>query len=104
MPICLLSDELIFPEVTNATDEGILALGGDLRPERLLLAYSSGIFPWYSVGEPIIWWSPDPRFVLFPNELKVSRSMRKILKQGVFSITFDKAFEPNEVRNWRALD
>ena len=93
MPICLLSDELIFPDVTHATDEGILALGGDLRPERLLLAYSSGIFPWYSVGEPIIWWSPDPRFVLFPNELKVSRSMSKILKQGVFSITFDKSFE-----------
>ncbi len=93
MPIFLLNDELVFPEVEHATDEGILAIGGDLRPERLLLAYASGIFPWYSNGEPIIWWSPDPRFVLFPPELKVSRSMRKILKQGVFSITFDKAFE-----------
>jgi leucyl/phenylalanyl-tRNA---protein transferase len=93
MPIFLLNDELIFPDVTNATGEGILALGGDLRPERLLLAYSSGIFPWYSTGEPIIWWSPDPRFVLFPNELKVSRSMHRVLRQGVFSITFDKAFE-----------
>ena len=93
MSICLLTDKLIFPDVAHATDEGILAVGGDLRPERLLLAYSSGIFPWYSVGEPIIWWSPDPRFVLFPEELKVSRSMRKILRQGVFSITFDKAFE-----------
>jgi leucyl/phenylalanyl-tRNA---protein transferase len=93
MPIYLLTDELVFPDEGNATEEGILAVGGDLRPERLLLAYSSGIFPWYSDGEPIIWWSPDPRFVLFPGELKVSRSMRKILRQGVFSITFDKAFE-----------
>jgi leucyl/phenylalanyl-tRNA---protein transferase len=93
MPIYLLTDELVFPEAANATEEGILAVGGDLRPERLLLAYCSGIFPWYSVGEPIIWWSPDPRFVLFPGELKISRSMRKILRQGVFSITFDKAFE-----------
>jgi leucyl/phenylalanyl-tRNA---protein transferase len=93
MPIYLLTDELVFPDAEKATEEGILAVGGDLRPERLLLAYSSGIFPWYSIGEPIIWWSPDPRFVLFPGELKVSRSMRKILRQGVFSITFDKAFE-----------
>jgi leucyl/phenylalanyl-tRNA--protein transferase len=93
MPIFLLNDELIFPEVEHATNEGIVAVGGDLRPERLLLGYASGIFPWYSNGEPIIWWSPDPRFVLFPSELKVSRSMRKILRQGVFSITFDKAFE-----------
>ncbi len=93
MPVYLLTDELVFPDAENATEEGILAVGGDLRPERLLLAYCSGIFPWYSDGEPIIWWSPDPRFVLFPGELKVSRSMRKILRQGVFSITFDKAFE-----------
>jgi leucyl/phenylalanyl-tRNA--protein transferase len=93
MPIFLLNDELVFPDVEYATDEGIVAIGGDLRPERLLLGYTSGIFPWYSNGEPIIWWSPDPRFVLFPSELKVSRSMRKILRQGVFSITFDKAFE-----------
>jgi len=93
MPIYLLTDELVFPDAGNATEEGILAVGGDLRPERLLLAYSSGIFPWYSDSEPIIWWSPDPRFVLFTGELKVSRSMRKILRQGVFSITFDKVFE-----------
>ncbi len=93
MPVFLLNDELVFPEVEHATEEGIVAIGGDLRPERLLLAYASGIFPWYSNGEPIIWWSPDPRFVLFPSELKVSGSMRKILRQGVFDITFDKVFE-----------
>jgi leucyl/phenylalanyl-tRNA--protein transferase len=71
---------------------GLLAVGGDLSPERLLAAYREGIFPWYGDGEPILWWSPDPRFVLFPDELRVSRSMRQFLKKGFVRITFDQAF------------
>lgn len=81
MPVFLLDDRLAFPPVECAIEGGILAIGGDLSPARLLLAYRQGIFPWYSEGEPIIWWSPDPRFVLFPNELKVSRSTRQVLKK-----------------------
>lgn len=71
---------------------GILAIGGDLLPGRLLEAYRQGIFPWYSEGDPIIWWSPNPRFVLFLDELKVSRSMKKVLRQGVFRTTYDRNF------------
>jgi leucyl/phenylalanyl-tRNA--protein transferase len=71
---------------------GLLAVGGDLSPERLLAAYREGIFPWYSEGEPLLWWSPDPRFVLFPRELRISRSMRQFLKKGFLRITFDHAF------------
>ena len=97
MPVFSLDKRIIFPPVHLAIEGGILAIGGDLEPERLLLAYRSGIFPWYSGDEPIIWWSPDPRFVLFPDELKVSRSMRKILASGVFEITFDRAF-PDVIR------
>lgn len=72
---------------------GILAFGGDLSPERLLLAYQMGIFPWYNEEDPILWWSPDPRFVLFPNELKVSKSMRPYFNQKKFELTCDQAFE-----------
>ena len=71
----LLNDNLIFPSVEMATSEGIVAMGGDLGIERLLLAYRSGIFPWYNEDEPIVWWSPDPRFVLFPEKLRVTKSM-----------------------------
>jgi leucyl/phenylalanyl-tRNA--protein transferase len=71
---------------------GLLAVGGDLSPERLLAAYREGIFPWYAEGEPILWWSPDPRFVLLPNELRVSRSMGQFLKKGLVRITFDQDF------------
>ncbi len=88
-----LSDEMQFPSPHLANDEGILAIGGDLNPERLLLAYRSGIFPWYSENEPIIWWSPDPRFVLYPEDLKVSKSMRQVLRQKKFEIRFDTAFD-----------
>jgi leucyl/phenylalanyl-tRNA--protein transferase len=73
-------------------ESGLLAVGGDLSPERLIAAYREGIFPWYGDGEPILWWSPDPRFVLFPNELRISRSMRQFLKKGIVRITFDQAF------------
>lgn len=92
MPIVLLDKNRDFPPVDRASSEGILAVGGDLSPERLIRAYSLGIFPWYSAGEPIVWWSPDPRFVLFPDEIHISRSMSRILKKGQFQITFDRDF------------
>lgn len=92
MPIFRLTEEVVFPPPRLASEEGLLAVGGDLAPERLILAYKSGIFPWYSEGEPILWWSPDPRFVLFPDQLKISRSMRGLLKKNLFTVTFDKCF------------
>ncbi len=84
---------MVFPSPELAEEDGLLAVGGDLSVERLLLAYSYGIFPWYSEGSPILWWSPDPRLVLFPEELKISRSLRQTLKRGIFRVTFDTAFE-----------
>lgn len=88
-----LSDtEIWFPKPGLADEDGLLAVGGDLSPERLMLAYQNGIFPWYSDDTPILWYSPHQRFVLFPNKLKVSSSMRKVLKHGQFNITFDQAF------------
>jgi leucyl/phenylalanyl-tRNA--protein transferase len=92
MPVFSLSDNLAFPPVHLATEEGLLAVGGDLSPERLILAYKSGIFPWYNPGDPILWWSPDPRLVLFPNELHISRSLRRILRKGIFQVTFNTRF------------
>ncbi|MBW8050638.1 MAG: leucyl/phenylalanyl-tRNA--protein transferase [Cytophagales bacterium] len=92
MPIFRLNNELIFPNPEFASKEGILAIGGDLSIERLLLAYKNGIFPWYSEGEPIIWWSPDPRFVLYPEKLKISRSMKQVLKKDLFRITLNQNF------------
>ena len=93
MPIYQLTKHLIFPDPVLAEESGILAVGGDLAPERLLLAYQNGIFPWYNQGEPIIWWSPDPRMVLYIDDLHVSRSMRRMLKKEVFQVTFDKNFK-----------
>jgi leucyl/phenylalanyl-tRNA--protein transferase len=93
MPVYQLSEDLIFPSPYLASKEGLLAIGGDLSPRRLLLAYGNGIFPWYSEGEPILWWSPDPRLVLYPAELKVSRSLKKVFKQDIFEVTMDRAFE-----------
>lgn len=93
MPIFWLDEEeLVFPHPSLADPTGVLALGGDLRPERLLLAYQNGIFPWFNPGEEIMWWSTDPRFVLFPDELKVSRSMRPYFNQQKFNVTYDQAF------------
>jgi leucyl/phenylalanyl-tRNA---protein transferase len=89
----LLTQDIIFPDVEMANDDGMLAIGGDLSTERLLLAYKSGIFPWYNKYEPICWWSPNPRFVLFPNELKVSKSMQTVLNNGSFRFTINKAFD-----------
>lgn len=88
----ILSKELFFPPVTDANADGILAIGGDLSPERLILAYKSGIFPWFEQGEPIMWWSPNPRMVLFLDELVVSKSMRNILNRNVFKVTFNQNF------------
>lgn len=87
-----LTNELYFPPVETSSPEGIVAFGGDLSEERLLLAYKNGIFPWYNIEEPIIWWSPNPRMVLFLDELKVSKSMRSILKRGCFTVTFNRDF------------
>jgi leucyl/phenylalanyl-tRNA--protein transferase len=83
-----------FPDVSLALREpnGLLAVGGDLTPRRLITAYMQGIFPWYSQGQPILWWSPDPRAVLFPHRIKVTRSMRKVFRNGGFEVTFDRAF------------
>lgn len=91
MPIYELNELPIFPDPEEA-ENGIVAVGGDLSIERLLMAYSSGIFPWYNDGEPIIWWSPDPRFVLFPEKLKVSKSMKQLLRKKAFRVTMDTAF------------
>lgn len=88
----LVSDELFFPPVEHSNAEGILAMGGDLNPERLILAYKSGIFPWFNPGEPVIWWSPNPRMVLFLDEFTPSKSMRNILNRNIFEVTFNQNF------------
>jgi leucyl/phenylalanyl-tRNA--protein transferase len=93
MPVFVLSEELVFPPPYLATPEGLLAAGGDLSPERLLLAYRMGIFPWYAEDEPILWWSPDPRLVLYPQEFHLSRSLQKVIRRGDFTVTTDRAFE-----------
>ena len=93
MPVYLLSEDLIFPSPLLARKEGLLAVGGDLSQERLLLAYRMGIFPWYSKDEPIMWWSPDPRLVLYPSELRISRSLKRTIKKHIFELTVDEAFE-----------
>jgi len=88
----LLSKDIVFPPVHFADKEGLLAIGGDLSVERLALAYKSGIFPWYNEGEPIIWYSPDPRMVLFPKDLKISKSMKQIIRKEVFKVTYNQNF------------
>ncbi len=92
MPVFLLDDSLLFPPGELAREDGLLAVGGDLRPERLLLAYRQGIFPWYNPGDPILWWCPDPRLILEPEKLHVSRRLRRTLARSPFRITFDQAF------------
>lgn len=87
-----LNEKISFPNVALADEEGLLAIGGDLSPKRLLLAYNSGIFPWYENDQPILWWSPDPRMVLFPEKFKVSKSLRKTLETKKFQITFNQEF------------
>ena len=93
MPIFRLTDKLAFPDPRLASPEGLLAVGGDLSPERLLLAYSLGIFPWYGRGDPLLWWSPDPRCVMVPAEVHVSRRLARTLRQKRFTITCNRAFD-----------
>ncbi|MEO0471287.1 MAG: leucyl/phenylalanyl-tRNA--protein transferase [Bacteroidota bacterium] len=92
MPVFSLNQQIFFPPPHMANPDGILAIGGDLEPERLLLAYEMGIFPWYSEDEPIIWWSPDPRCILDIKELKISKSMKQIMRNRGFRFSFDQAF------------
>ena len=89
----ILTHEIVFPPVETADEYGLVAVGGDLSVERLLLAYKNGIFPWYNEDEPIQWWSLDPRCVLFPSKLKISKSMKQVLQNGRFRFTMNKSFE-----------
>lgn len=93
MPVFRLPEDHIFPPPELAEESGLLAVGGDLSEDRLLMAYRHGIFPWYSENEPILWWSPDPRLILLPEELKISRSLGQTIKKRIYEITFDKAFD-----------
>lgn len=93
MPVFQLPEEIVFPKPELAEPDGLLAVGGDLSPERLLTAYAHGIFPWYSQGQPVLWWSPDPRLVLFPEEFKRHKNLRRLVKSGKFSVTLDADFE-----------
>jgi leucyl/phenylalanyl-tRNA--protein transferase len=92
MPVFLLSDKIEFPSPHLASEEGLLAVGGDLTLKRLLMAYSMGIFPWYSADEPIMWWSPNPRLVLYPREIRISKTLKKIIKKRLFQVTMDSNF------------
>lgn len=98
-----LTDELFFPPLDSAATEGILAFGGDLSSERLMLAYRNGIFPWFNIDEPILWWSPDPRMVLFLDEFRVSKSMRNVLNKNIFKVTFNQDFAA-VIRNCQQVD
>ena len=93
MPIYKLNNNPNFPPVNLANEDGLLAFGGQLEPKWVLEAYSRGIFPWYNEDEPILWWSPNPRSVIFIDEVKISKSMKKILKKSFFKVTFDRCFE-----------
>lgn len=88
-----LNQDIKFPSVNEATQDGLLAIGGDLSVERLIYAYKNGIFPWFSSDEPILWWSPNPRFVLFPEKLKVSKSMKQVLRNKAYEVTVNKDFK-----------
>ncbi|WP_339836502.1 leucyl/phenylalanyl-tRNA--protein transferase [uncultured Maribacter sp.] len=88
-----LTDALVFPPVHTANSEGLLAVGGDLSPERLLLAYQQGIFPWFNKDSIILWWSPDPRMVLYPEQIKISKSMKKVLRDNQFKLTKNTCFK-----------
>ena len=93
MPVYRIPSALVFPDPALAEPDGLLGVGGDLEPQRLLLAYGGGIFPWYSQGQPILWFSPDPRFVLFPDELHLPRSLKKRIRRGDYEIRLDSAFD-----------
>ncbi|HDQ41403.1 MAG TPA: leucyl/phenylalanyl-tRNA--protein transferase [Desulfonatronum sp.] len=93
MPVHALGRQIAFPLVEMAEPDGLLAVGGDLSPARLIHAYTLGIFPWYGPGAPILWWSPDPRLVLFPEDLHIPRSLRRVLNSGRFCVTYDTCFD-----------
>ncbi len=93
MPVYMLGEKIIFPDPNDAEETGLLGIGGDLKPERLLLAYKSGIFPWYSAGQPVLWWSPNPRCVLYPEKLHISRSFKRSLNNNPFEIKTNSAFK-----------
>ena len=93
MPLFRLSKSLDFPPAWLARSDGLLCIGGDLSPKRLLLAYKNGIFPWFSKNEPILWWSPDPRLILFPKKIKILKKIKKKINKNIYSITVNKAFE-----------
>jgi leucyl/phenylalanyl-tRNA--protein transferase len=93
MTVFHLSDKLVFPPAEMAEKNGLLAIGGDLSPERLLLAYRNGIFPWYSEGDPILWWSPSPRLVIYPDELKIPARLSRLLRQKKFTVSMDNDFQ-----------
>lgn len=93
MPLYFLTERLEFPPVEAANAEGLLAVGGDLSPERLLLAYRNGIFPWFNDDSLILWWCPDPRMILFPEKVKISKSMRRLLRDNTFELTQNTCFE-----------
>lgn len=92
MPVFILNKSIQMPSPELSEADGLLAIGGDLSKERLIESYKMGIFPWYSPGEEILWWSPDPRFVLYPNKLKISKSMQRLLQKKVFRVSFNSAF------------
>lgn len=93
MAIFSLIDDIIFPDPNLAEEDGLIAIGGDLSLERLIMAYANGIFPWYSQGEPVLWWSPDPRMVLFPNRFKASKSLKQYIRNSNFKVYFDRDFK-----------
>ena len=98
-----LEDDLLFPPIHLAEEDGLLAVGGDLRSERLILAYKNGIFPWYSDNDPILWFAPHDRFVLYPERLKISKSMKQIFRANKFKVTFNNAFA-DVIKNCATID
>jgi leucyl/phenylalanyl-tRNA--protein transferase len=92
MPIYRLSNDLAFPDPSLSEEDGLLAIDGDLSPERLFLAYTNGIFPWFSDEEPILWWSPDPRFIVYPKDVRISHSMKKTFKKNTYRVSFNTCF------------
>ena len=102
MPIYQLTDEIMFPNPELAEEDGLLAIGGDLRWERLVLAYCNGIFPWYNEDDPILWWCTKPIFIIKPNEVRISKSMKRVFNRGEFKVTFNNDFE-GVISNCKAL-
>ena len=102
MQIYQLTDEIMFPNPELAEEDGLLAIGGDLRWERLVLAYCNGIFPWYNEDDPILWWCTKPRFIIKPNEVRISKSMKRVFNRGEFKVTFNNDFE-GVISNCKAL-